>query len=312
MDPSTSHAGLAARLAVGWPGAQAPSGRSAAALMVPPSRAFPVRCRPLVAICGVASLLAHHPGPQRGGGVWAERRAAPRAGGSGRGLGVRRALPGGLQGDVWAPLGLKATGIGLNHSGGQVPRSQILGLEAGLQSSRDPQPPTLAVCRCCLSGWGQQHKSEAAPDTQEGAGGHQLSPRDPHSPASQASRARPDLSKGRSSDGCPPPRLPPHQPWESEGTTAHWGLHCQHPHLTGEKTGSKGPGSGVGPSFRTPRTSFLCYLGEEASQEEVSCLCGAAAGAGGIHPHTQVMRLQGRVPTWPMWGGLGRAGWRPG
>ena len=141
MDPSTSHAGLAARLAVGWPGAQAPSGRSAAALMVPPSRAFPVRCRPLVAICGVASLLAHHPGPQRGGGVWAERRAAPRAGGSGRGLGVRRALPGGLQGDVWAPLGLKATGIGLNHSGGQVPRSQILGLEAGLQSSRDPPTP---------------------------------------------------------------------------------------------------------------------------------------------------------------------------
>ena len=63
----------------------------------------------------------------------------------------------------------------------------------------------------------------------------------------------------------------------------------------------------MGPSFRTPRTSFLCYLGEEASQEEVSCLCGAAAGAGGVHPHTQVMRLQGRVPTWPMWGGLGRA-----
>ena len=117
------------------------SGGSAAALMVPPSRAFPVRCRPLVAICGLASLLAHHPGPQRGGGVWAERRAAPSAGGSGRCLGVRGALPGGLRGDVWAPPGLKATSIGLNCGGAPVPRSQIPGLEAGLQSFQGPQAP---------------------------------------------------------------------------------------------------------------------------------------------------------------------------
>ncbi|XP_043733219.1 collagen alpha-1(I) chain-like [Cervus elaphus] len=62
VDPSSSHAGLAAHLAVGalgpGLGAEQPRPGGQPRPRGPALPAFPVRCRPLVAICGVASVLA--------------------------------------------------------------------------------------------------------------------------------------------------------------------------------------------------------------------------------------------------------------
>lgn len=75
VDPSSSHAGLAAHLAVGalgpGLGAEQPRPGGQPRPRGPALPAFPVRCRPLVAICGVASVLAPL-GPPLVGGVRAE------------------------------------------------------------------------------------------------------------------------------------------------------------------------------------------------------------------------------------------------
>ena len=168
VDPSTSHAGLAAHLAVGCPGARAlPAGAS---WVWPVSRrphgpafqGIPCALPPPRGHLWLGLPLGPPPRATAGRGCLGRKtgrpacgrvRQAPGCQGSparrspGRCLGSSRAQGHEHWAEPWWSRG---------------PQISDPGAGGGFAVFPGPKPPTLAVCRCCFSGWAQWHRSEAA------------------------------------------------------------------------------------------------------------------------------------------------------